>query len=161
MGGASTLSSSTLRGQSCSAELEGGQCLDGWGWSWGWGSWRLLLPLLRTSPSPSVPASLQTRRPTQPPLLGKLGRCMTQVTREHRSGARRLFKNSSPSVSGRWEGSSGRGGSMAALGNDQWAGFVSLTVLNKACSKLMEIIVALCAADDCTHPDPPKNSQHH
>lgn len=65
------------------------------------GSWRLLLSLPRSSPSPSVPACLQTRHPTQPPLLGKLGRCMTQVTREHRSGVRRLFKNSSTNVSGR------------------------------------------------------------
>lgn len=126
------------------------------------GSWRLLLSLPRSSPSPSVPASLQTRRPTQPPLLGKLGRCMTQVTREHRSGARQLFKNSCPNVSGRREGSSGRGGSVAVLGNDQRAGSVSLTVLDKTCLKPLEIVVALWALGDRTHPDPPNdNSKHH
>lgn len=50
---------------------------------------------------------------------------------------------------------------MAVLGNDQLRGFVSLTVLDKVCWKLVEIIGALCAADACTHPDPPNNSQHH
>lgn len=126
------------------------------------GSWRLLLSLPRSSPSPSVPASLQTRRPTQPPLLGKLGRCMTQVTREHRSGARRLFKNSSPNVSDRREGSSGRGGSAAVLANDQRTGSVSLSVLDKTCLKPAEIIVVLWSLDDRTHPDSSNdNSEHH
>lgn len=71
--------------------------------------------------SPAPPPRRQCQPPSRPAVphsrhcWGKLGRCMTQVTREHRSGARRLFKNSSPNVSGRREGSSGRGGSAAVF----------------------------------------------